>query len=164
MMNPMKYLESIGETPSPSTAEMAKVEEYLVKVYAGARATPIARSFDGLRLEKYVSGKVVINELPPTSGVVQAHIRRGVFLIYKICSSINPDAQELDPMAYCFEKLFGVLVPMKSLNPLPENLTKTCTCSGKCGDKRCTCVSLGNKCVLFCHRNCTGGLCRNRIR
>ena len=139
MMNPIKYLESIGETSSPSTAEMAKAEQYLVKIYADTWATPNA-------------------------SVVQAHIRRGVFLIYKICSSLNPDAQELDPMAYCFEKLFGVLVPMKSLNPLPKNMTKTCTCSGKCGDKRCTCVSLGNKCVLFCHRNCTGGLCRNRIR
>ena len=64
MMNPIKYLESIGETPSPSTAEMAKVEEYLVRVYAGARATQIVRSFDGLRLKNYVSGKVVINELP----------------------------------------------------------------------------------------------------
>ena len=163
IMDPIKYLKSIGETPFPSPAEMAKAEEFLVRVYAGARATPVARTFDGLRLEKYASGKVGINELPPTSHVIHAHIRRGVFLIYKVCNSLNPDAQELDPMAYCFEKLFGVLVPMKSLNPLPEKMTKTCTCSGKCGDKRCTCVSLGNKCVLFCHKNSAGGLCRNRI-
>ena len=163
IMNPVKYLETIGETPLPSPAEIGKAEEYLVRVYAGARNTPIARTFDGLRLEKYVSGKVGINELPPTSHAVHAHIRRGVFLIYNICNALNPEAQKLDPEAYCFEKLFGILVPKKSLNPLPDTLTKTCNCAGKCSDKRCPCVSNARKCVLFCHKNCAGGLCRNKI-
>ena len=52
---------------------------------------------------------------------------------------------------------------MKSLNPLPERMTKTCQCGGKFGDKRCQCVSCGRKCVLFCHEKSTGGLCKNKL-
>ena len=163
LMDPLKYLQTFGENPRPSPAEIALVEEYLVRVYAGIRNKPIAKTFDELRLEKYVSGKVGINDLPPTSHTVHAHIHRGAFLIYKVCNLLNPDAHELDPTAYCFEKMFGILVPMKSLNPLPERMTKTCQCGGKCGDKRCQCVSCGRKCVLFCHKKSTGELCRNKI-
>ena len=72
-------------------------------------------------------------------------------------------AHGLDPAAYCFEKMFGILVPMKSLNPLPDRMTKKCQCGGKCGDKRCQCVSCGRKCVLFCHKKSTGGLCKNKL-
>ena len=68
-------------------------------------------------------GKVGINDLPPTSHTVHAHIHRGLFLIYNVCNFLNPDAHELDPAAYCFEKTFGILVPMKSFNPIPERIS-----------------------------------------
>ena len=72
-------------------------------MYEGVRNKPIAKTFNALRLEKYVSGKVGINDLPPTSHTVHAHIHRGLFLIYNVCNLLNPDEHELEPAAYCFE-------------------------------------------------------------
>ena len=100
LMDPLKYLQTFGENPHPSFDEIALVEEYLVRVYEGVRNKPIAKTFNALRLETYVRGKVGINDLPPTSHTVHDHIHRGLFLIYNVCNLLNPDAHELDPAVH----------------------------------------------------------------
>ena len=55
-------------------------EKYLVRVWAGARSSTTAVTFDDLRVDNYTSASVGIDALPLTSSVIRVHIHRGDFL------------------------------------------------------------------------------------
>jgi len=93
--DPVQFLMNFGETDTLSEQDEALAEKYLVRVWAGARSTTTAETFDHLRLENYTSASAGLDCLPPTSSVIKGHIRRGAFLIHRACKLlINTDGPE----------------------------------------------------------------------
>ena len=58
---PEQYLLNFGEDSELSDADAALAEEYLLKVSAGVRSTTTCKTFDELRLEKYIGGNTGVN-------------------------------------------------------------------------------------------------------
>ena len=50
-----------------------------MRVWAGARSTTTAKTFDDFRVEIYSSGSAGIDVLPPTSRGIRGHIQQGAF-------------------------------------------------------------------------------------
>ena len=161
IFDPARYLANFGETPNLSEEDIRLAEEYLVKVKAGVKSKPLATTFDGLRHEKYIGGTTGINDLPPTSHAIRAHIHRAAYLVYTSCNLLNTDRGTLDPQEYGWEKRFGIMLPVKSLKPLPPYMLKTCGCGGKCENKSCSCRSAGVPCTIFCHGKGANESCKN---
>ncbi|KAH3789839.1 hypothetical protein DPMN_168028 [Dreissena polymorpha] len=67
---------NVGETDTLSEQDEALSEKYLVHVWAGARLTTTAETFDHLRLENCASASAGLDCLPPTSSVIKGNIRR----------------------------------------------------------------------------------------
>ena len=65
--DPVQFLMNFGETDTLSEQDEALAEKYLVRVWAGARSTTTAETFDHLRLENYTSASAGLDCLPPTS-------------------------------------------------------------------------------------------------
>ena len=112
--------------PNLSEEDIRLAEEYLVKVKADVKSKPLAITFDGLRYVKYIGGTTGIYDLPPMSHAIHAHIHRGAYLVYTACNLLNPDRGTLDPQEYGWEKRFGIMLPVKSLKPLPLHMLKSC--------------------------------------
>ncbi len=133
--DPVQYLTNFGETDMLLEQDEALAEKYLVRVWAGARSNTTCETFDQLRVENYISAKIGIDALPPTSSEIRGHIKRGAFLVRKACqllaTSDERDAR-LQPLDHGWQEHFGALVPSKCLNPLPKNLLTICNCAGKC--------------------------------
>ena len=74
--NPIVYLTQFAERNVLPETDIAKMEEYLVRVWAVARAKPQAKTFDQLLLYVHtsVSAPTAINKIPPASSVVHRHI------------------------------------------------------------------------------------------
>ena len=77
---PEHFLRTFGDNSAITEEQVSSVEEYLVKVWAGAKSKTSAKFFYQLRLETYLSGSG-IDSLPPTSSSIRGHIFRGAFLI-----------------------------------------------------------------------------------
>ena len=71
--DPVQFLESFGETEKLSEEDERRAEKYLVKVWAGARSTTRALTFNQFRVEKYCSAYAGLDSLPPSS-VIRGHI------------------------------------------------------------------------------------------
>ena len=154
--DPVKHLSVFGEADEICHAEMWLAEEYLVKVWAGARCKVTSKTFDSLRLTEYTSSKEAksLDSLPPTSSSVYSHIKRGHHIIRNVANLLS-DYIETDPTLkgwYCEN---DILLPDMNLKPLPHNITVQCNCDGKCFNKRCACNKEGQLCTIFCHKNCT---------
>ena len=88
-LEPIKFLSGFAESEEISHAEIWQVEEYLVKVWVGARRETSCRTFSLLRLEEYTSTKNAksLDTLPPTSSTILGHIKRShcvLRLLFKI--------------------------------------------------------------------------------
>lgn len=167
--DPVQYQTSFGEADILSDQDAALAENYLVRVWAGARSTTTSETFDQLRVENYTSANAGIDALPPTSSVIRGHILRGAFLVHKACQllvSANVQEARLEPTRHGWEDHFGTLLPSKSLKPLPRSIITMCKCAGKCDTRRCGCRAAGGMCVIFCHGKsdaCTTS-CKNFLR
>ena len=159
---PVEYLTHFGERSELSEQDIALAEEYLVKVWAGARSTTKCKTFDALTLEKYKGG-TGIDSLPPTSSVIRGHIHRGALLIYRVCHLLDRDPEELDPNEYGWEENFGIMLPSQCLKSIPDNMLSLCKCTGKCDKGRCSCKAGGVKCTVFCHGRNNNLLCTNKL-
>ena len=124
--DPEFYLRTFGDDPVITEQQISSLEEYLVKVWAGAKTTITAKTFNELRLEKYLSGSG-IDLLPPTSSSIRGHIFRGGFLIYNIVHMLDNDIIHLDPREYAWEENHGIMLPSQILKPIPT--AKLCRCS-----------------------------------
>lgn len=151
--DPVQYLTNFGETVILSEQDAGQAEKYLVKVWAGARSTTTAETFDQLRVVNYTSASAGIDALPPTSSVIRGHIHRGAFFVHRACQLlVTHDEQErLDPVEHGWEEHFGTLLPSKCLKLLSSSFIAICKCGGKCDTRRCGCRSAGVKCCTFCH-------------
>ena len=94
--NPVKYLEDFGEVSNPSEEILAKVVEYLVRIY---KPNANLKTFDELRYSKYCS-KVALSQLPPSSYCMHRdHIRLLLYLVYT-CVHLLDLSGYFDPSYY----------------------------------------------------------------
>ena len=132
----VQYLSNFGETTTLTEQDKALAEEYLVKVWTGARSKTHASTFSQLRPQSYCSATAGIGSLPPTSSVMIGHIQRGAFLLYKACHLLAGVCQQsndpLEPQEYGWENRFSTLLPSKHMKVLPFRFTTICKCTGKC--------------------------------
>ena len=89
--DPVKYLSGFAESEEICQAEMWLAEEYLVKVWAGARTKVIFHSFDLQRLAEYTNSKEAkpLESLPPTSSSVNLHLKRAHHVIRNVVSLLS---------------------------------------------------------------------------
>ena len=160
--DPVKYLSGFAEGEEICHAEMWLAEEYLVKVWAGARTKVISRSFDLLRLAEYTNSKEAkpLESLPPTSSSVNLHLKRAHHVIRNVASLLS-EYTARDPKLSGWYLENGVLLPDMNLKPLPNDIKVHCKCQGKCSNKRCPCQKEGQACTLFCHAN-SNPQCENK--
>ncbi|MES9880567.1 MAG: hypothetical protein ABW185_06755 [Sedimenticola sp.] len=157
--SPIEYLEAFAERDELQEKEISHVEEYLVRVWAGARSKPTAKTFDQLRLEVHINASTptAMTNMPPTSSVVRGHITRSYYVIRGV---VGREGCRLDCCQYGWESNGGTLKPSKCMKPLPTNMLSTCKCSGMCDTMRCQCKKSGVKCVIYCHKS-QGSSCQN---
>ena len=145
--DPVQFLESFGETEKLSEEDERRAEKYLVKVWAGARSTTRALTFNQFRLEKYCSANAGLDSLPPTCSVSRGHFHRGVYLAYKACHLLQgagcQESDSLEPEESGWEQRLGTLLPSKCMKALPPEMSIICKYSGKCDTIRCGCISAG---------------------
>ena len=161
--SPEKYLINFGESSELSDRDFALAEEFLVKGYAGVRSATQCKTFDELRLEKYIGGKSGIDTLPPTSSVVKGHIHRGALLLYRLIHLLDQGTKELDPHEHGWEENFDIMLPQKNLKLIPINMLNTCSCGGKCNNTQCSCREKNVKCTVFCHGKQDNLSCSNKL-
>ena len=124
-------------------------EQYLVRVWSGARIKPNSKTFDELRLEFQNKSK---DGLPSTSGVIHGHLKRVFYVTRNALALLVPELIALDPLSYGWFNQDGTLLPLKYLKAIPVNFLVTFGCSGKCKSERCTCKAVDVKCVIiYCH-------------
>lgn len=164
MSEPVKYLSGFADSEELSHAEAWLAEEFLVKVWAGARSETTCRTFSQLRLEEYTSTKNAksLDALPPTSSTIAGHIKRAHCVLRSVFKII--DLQTFEPIDYANHGWVwecGLLLPDPCLNPFPSNKIMTCDCRGKCKNNRCACKKQNENCTIFCHKK-KSDLCENR--
>ena len=150
-MNPEQYLANFGETSLLSEDDIVLAEEYLVKVQAGVISKPKSKTFDEYRKEKYTSSAIGITDLQPTSTAVRSHIQRAAFSVYNACNLLVKDREHLEPQDHGWEERCGVMLPVKSLKPLPAHILTICGCKGRCDSKNCKCSVARVTFAIFCH-------------
>ena len=160
--SPDVSLSTFGETAVLSETEIQAAEEYLVKCYNGVKSVCSVKTFDELRLYTKSTKIIGLDQLPPTSAVIRAHIRRAYFDVrYDVTLLAEPP--QLDPLDFCWKECDGVLLPDKSLKPIPEDILKLCGCGGKCDSSKCSCKKTGKyACVMYCHKKVENSPCVNR--
>ena len=89
--DPVQYLANFGKTDTLTEQDAAFAEKYLVRVWAGARSTTTAKTFDDFRLEIYTSGSAGIDALPPTSSGIRGF--SGSYGIPLVCNSQGPQSK-----------------------------------------------------------------------
>ena len=77
--DPGVTLATFGETTVLSEHDINVAEEYLVKCYNGVKSVCSVKTFDELRLTTKSNKVIGLDQLPPTSSVIRAHIRRSYF-------------------------------------------------------------------------------------
>ncbi|KAK3885499.1 hypothetical protein Pcinc_010240 [Petrolisthes cinctipes] len=162
--DPVQYLTNFGEADTMSEQDAALAEMYLVGVWAGARSTTTAETFDQLRVETYTGGSAGIDSLPPTSSVIRGYIQQGYFLVTRACKLLMTAKEHetlLKAVGHGWDEYFGTLLPSKCMKLLPLTLLTTCKCAGRCTTRFCGCRSAGVQCVIFCHGKRNESLCKN---
>ena len=151
--DPQKFLTYFGESDDLAEETLKRAENYLVRIWAGARSTSPSYTFDQLRLEQHTAAKPAkpLEGLPPTLSVMAGHIIRAHHSVRFILTLLEPhDIPDPRECGWMLED--GALLPEKCLKPLPRNVITTCKCMGKCMTKMCVCKKAKQKCVIFCHK------------
>ena len=102
-----------------------------------------------------------LDQLPSTSSVIRANIRRAYFDIRNDITLLG-EPPLLDPLDFSWKECDGVLLPDKNLNPIPESLLKLCGCAGKCDSAKCSCTKSSQICVIYCHKKVLNSSCVNK--
>ena len=123
--DPVQYLTNFGETDTLSDQYVVLAEKYLVRVWARARSTTTAHTFNQLRVEQYGSSRAGIDARPPTTSEIRGHIHRGAFLVNRACrllATYNEREPRLEPVKHEWEEHFSTLLPSKCMKRLPQNV------------------------------------------
>ena len=132
-----------------------------MKCYNGVKSVCSVKTFDELRLTTKSNKVIGLDQLPPTSSVIRAHIRRAFYDIKKDITLLE-EPPLLDPLDFSWKECDGVLLPDKNLKPIPEILLKLCGCAGKCDNAQCSCKKSSQICVIYCHEKGLSSSCVNR--
>lgn len=153
LCEPLKFLTDFAESDQLTEDTRQNVEQYLVRIWAGAKSKTESKTFDQLRMEWHIRPTTPksLEALPPTSSVITGHIMRSFYVIRNIICLLDDTSAIRNPINYCWVKDNDLLLPDKCLKPLPHELLETCKCTGKCDTRRCCCKKAEQKCVLFCH-------------
>ena len=157
---PQNFLCSFAELPYITNKDMSSAEKYLVHVWSGAKSKPTATTFNQLRLEVHRKPMPGLHELPPTSSVIQEHIRRAHYVVYNAINLLR-DNPTLEPHECSWIKQDGLLLPDKKLNFLPFRILNLCNCAGKCCTRRCSYKAAELSCILYCHKKADKSACEN---
>ena len=158
---PEQYLINFGEEPELSPRDVGLAEEFLVKTYSGVKSKTQSKTFDELRLEKYIGGNSGIDALPLTSSVMKGHIHRSVLLVYRAIHLLDRDPEELDPHEYGREESFGLMLPIRNLKLVPDNMLNVCACGGHCDSTRCGSRNRIIRSTVLCHGKKDNQECNN---
>ncbi|KAH3719440.1 hypothetical protein DPMN_062275 [Dreissena polymorpha] len=156
---------NFGETDTLSEQDEALAEKYLVRVWAGAQIDDNCGNILPSPTREIYPASVGLDCLPPESSVIKGHIRRGAFLIHRVCTLlINIDGPEtrVAPVTHGgWEEHLGMLLPTMCMKPLPRSLLILCKCTGKCDTRRCPCHAAGMLCIKLCHGKVDNATCGN---
>ena len=121
------HLLDFAESNQITEKDIKSAESFLVNVLT---SDPSIKTFDDLRLKKFTH-KVSLMDLPPTSfSIVHGHVPRWWY-ITKLCTSLLDSNCDLDPLEYgWYLDMSNILLPIKYLNPLPDEYTSFCSCRG----------------------------------
>ena len=127
------------------------MEEYLGKVWAGARSKPSAKTFGQLRLQVHssVSAPIVIIKMPPHRLLNVDTSPRHFFVVQGVIAS---EGRRLDCCQCGWESYGGTLKPFKYLSSLSTNMLSMCKCSRMCVTMHCSCWKYVVMCVIYCHK------------
>ncbi len=141
--HPMQYLDGFGMNAYQD--DFHKIEEYLVQVM---KIGTQLKTMDALRYYTYHRSKnMPYSDLPPTSRSLFAHIQRSLYVTFIQMNCMeNPS---IDACEYGFVNADELLVPIKDMVLLPDDLPQACIC-GKCATKRCICRVNKVACCMFC--------------
>ncbi len=84
LAKPVQFLSEFAEGPDMPDAGFKLAEEYLVLVWAGSQSKTQSKTFDALRYEVRKTSSVPLDRLPPTSSVIQMHLRRAFYMVREI--------------------------------------------------------------------------------
>ena len=146
--DPLEYLKDFDFGTNCTDSFMASCEEYLVQVL---KKNTKCTTMDQLRDYMYHHSKgISLEQLPPTSHMIQQHILRAYYATYQMVNLFHPQRSTLlDPTAFGFMATDEILMPMNAVRPIPEEYTIMCNCK-KCSNDRCVCRKKGLPCISFC--------------
>jgi hypothetical protein len=153
---PLNFLNDFAETDQLSADVVKKkTEGYLVRVWAGAKINPDAKTFDELRFKVYTiaSFAKLLVTLPTTSTVIEGHIKRAFYVVRNVLRLLEHDIPSDDPtdFGWSLNKEEGVLLPDKCLKCLPDHKLKICKCQAEC-ERNCPFKKTILNRVVFCHK------------
>ena len=160
---PISYLKDFGSSRNgPSEDEITRVESYLVQVYKNGTT---CSTMNELRDYIYHHSKgISLEQLPPTSHALKAHILRAYYGTYVMTTILSEEKVVLDPLAYGYVAENELLLPDMSVQPVPEEYAVQCNCS-KCVTVKCPCRKGNLPCCQFCKcqvlRDENANCCRN---
>ena len=93
---PQNFLCNFAELPYITNTDMSPAEKYLVHVWSGARSKPTATAFNQLHSVVHRESVPGLHELPPTSSVIQEHIKRAHYVVYNAINLLH-DNTTLEP-------------------------------------------------------------------
>ena len=70
--------------------------------------------------------------------------------IYRACHLLNGDPEELNLNLYGWEENYGIMLPSKCLDLIPDIVLNLCKCTNKCDSLKCTCIAGVVNCTTFC--------------
>lgn len=161
---PVQFLSAFAEGPDMPDACFKLAEEYLVLVWAGSRSKTQSKTFDALRYRYEVrrTSSVPLDRLPPTSSVIEMHLRRAFYMVREAVTLLNRDTPS-NPTDFGWAVEDDMLVPQQHLHCIPSSVLLVCNCTGKCNSRRCSCKAAGVQCVIFCHKNVSTVTCENAL-
>ena len=141
---PENYLQNFG-TESKNDADFEAAERFLVRV-VDPRSN--CDTFDELRYQMYKNKEKSINELPPTSAAIHAHLLRRHYVTHLNLNVLENPSIELDPVDYGWTFENGLLEPVKNLVQIPPEFVIRCKCKAGC-KRSCGCKRAQEKCTLY---------------
>jgi hypothetical protein len=159
---PDKYLHNFAESEDLTEESTKLAEEYLVRVWTSAGRNTVCKTFDHARYESHINSNhpKPLELLPPTSSVIQNHIKRAFFILRNVLNILNEQYTVPDATNYGWLLEDATMLPVKGLKSIPPEILTVCQCGGQCDTRRCVCRRGGMSCVVFCHA-ANNSECRN---
>ena len=117
--DPVNYLQNFGcSNLGPTDDEILKAEAYLVEVFKNGTS---CTTMNELRDHLYHHSKCAsIEQLPPTSHALKAHILRAYYGTYVLTTIQSDNRTMLNPLLYGYVEEDELLLPDMAFKCVPE--------------------------------------------